>query len=468
MRSVDGISAHIASFLDFCRIEKGLSRTTVAAYHADLKRFAASLRRGDDLASPEPVRRYVDALYKAGMASRSIARHITTLRNLYGHLIEKGVLDADPTAHLAAPRQWQSLPKYLNKKQIDDLMASCDGSKPQGLRDRAMLEFLYATGLRVSELCGVRVSEVETEHGRGAGGGQGQQAPDRARGQGRRCRRWNSTWATGGRVLLKGRASPYLFVTNRGGAHVAAGVLAIAGGLRQEGRNFPRFDASRSASYVRHAPAGRRSGSEKPAKHAGALRYFDHPDLYACSAFAVAEDRGRASSESLNGSRVQRTHSGEKGASRMTHSAAMFTGETEAMSDYMFMLESHLSADQSRAVSEIQAAATSANLNVFLTGGAMRDMLGGFPMLDIDFTIEGNAIKVAQAVAKKTRREDSVRGRQPQAGAFGVSERRPRHHWHGAAGEVRQARSQAHGASPPPFMRTCAGAISPSTPSRCR
>jgi tRNA nucleotidyltransferase (CCA-adding enzyme) len=72
------------------------------------------------------------------------------------------------------------------------------------------------------------------------------------------------------------------------------------------------------------------------------------------------------------------------------------------MSDYMFMLESHLSADQSRAVTEIQAAATSANLNVFLTGGAMRDMLGGFPMLDIDFTIEGNALKVSQAVAKKT------------------------------------------------------------------
>jgi len=72
------------------------------------------------------------------------------------------------------------------------------------------------------------------------------------------------------------------------------------------------------------------------------------------------------------------------------------------MSDYMFMLESHLSADQRRAVSEIQATATHANLNVFLTGGAMRDMLGGFPIVEIDFTIEGNALKVAQAVAKKT------------------------------------------------------------------
>ncbi|HEX5226217.1 MAG TPA: hypothetical protein VFW44_00845 [Bryobacteraceae bacterium] len=72
------------------------------------------------------------------------------------------------------------------------------------------------------------------------------------------------------------------------------------------------------------------------------------------------------------------------------------------MSDYMFMLESHLSADQSRVVSEIQTAATSANLNVFLTGGAMRDMLGGFPITEIDFTIEGNAVKVAHTVAKKT------------------------------------------------------------------
>lgn len=72
------------------------------------------------------------------------------------------------------------------------------------------------------------------------------------------------------------------------------------------------------------------------------------------------------------------------------------------MSDYMFMLESHLSSDQSRVVSEIQAAGTHANSNVFLTGGAMRDMLGGFPILEIDFTVEGNSVKLAQAVAKKT------------------------------------------------------------------
>jgi tRNA nucleotidyltransferase/poly(A) polymerase len=72
------------------------------------------------------------------------------------------------------------------------------------------------------------------------------------------------------------------------------------------------------------------------------------------------------------------------------------------MSDYMFMLDSHLSADQARVVNEVQAAATHANMNVFITGGAMRDMLGGFPIVEIDFTVEGNAVKLAQGIAKKT------------------------------------------------------------------
>jgi integrase/recombinase XerD len=217
MRSVEAISAHIASFLDFCRIEKGLSRTTIAAYHADLKRFTASLRPGDQLDNPNPVRRYVDSLYKAGMASRSIARHITTLRSLYAHLIEKGAVDADPTAHLAAPRQWQSLPKYLNKKQIDDLLASCDTSKPQGLRDRAMLEFLYATGLRVSELCRVRVAELERSLGVVRVVGKGNK--HRIVPVGKSALLALEQFLGDGRPrLLKGRASPYLFVTNRGGA----------------------------------------------------------------------------------------------------------------------------------------------------------------------------------------------------------------------------------------------------------
>lgn len=237
MRSVDGISAQIASFLDFCRIEKGLSRTTISAYAADLKRFASSLRPADLVESTEAVRRYVDSLYQAGMASRSIARHITTLRNFYAHLVENGAVEKDPTAHLAAPRQWQSLPKYLNKKQIDDLLAACDSSKPQGTRDRAMLELLYASGLRVSELCGVRMSELDPNMGvlRVTGKGNKQRmvpvgksallAVERYLGDGRPR-------------LLKGRASPFLFVTNRGGAMTRQAFWQLLGGYGKKAGIF--------------------------------------------------------------------------------------------------------------------------------------------------------------------------------------------------------------------------------------
>ncbi len=216
----DRISAHIASFLDFCRIEKGLSRTTIASYAADLKRFSESLRPtgpSQSIESPEAVRRYVDSLYQAGMASRSIARHVTTLRNFYAHLLERGLVDTDPTAHLAAPRQWQSLPKYLNKKQIDDLLGASNGSKPRGLRDRAMLELLYACGLRVSELCTVRLSDLDRDVGVVRVVGKGNK--HRIVPAGKSALQAVEQYLVEGRPrLLKGKASPFLFVTNRGGA----------------------------------------------------------------------------------------------------------------------------------------------------------------------------------------------------------------------------------------------------------
>ncbi|HWY48020.1 MAG TPA: site-specific tyrosine recombinase XerD [Bryobacteraceae bacterium] len=216
MRSGASISAHVASFLDFCRIEKGLARTTLESYRLDLERFASSLAAADQWAEPECVRRHVDSLYQAGLASRSISRHLTTLRNLYRHLLERGIVDTDPTANLAAPKQWHSLPKYLNKKQIDDLMAAPDPAKPQGLRDRAMLEFLYATGLRVSELCKARVSDLDANMGFVRVVGKGNK--HRLVPVGKAALQAIEHYLTSGRPrLLKNRPSPYLFVTNRGG-----------------------------------------------------------------------------------------------------------------------------------------------------------------------------------------------------------------------------------------------------------
>jgi integrase/recombinase XerD len=217
MHSVASITAEVAGFLDFCRIEKGLAKASVESYRLDLERFMGSLRVGDEAKDPLVLRRHIDSLYQAGMSSRSIARHLTTLRNFYKFLLEKGALDSDPTALMSAPRQWQSLPKYLNKQQLSDLMAAPDRKRPNGLRDSAMLEFLYATGLRVSELCRVRVSDLERHMGFVRVVGKGNK--HRIVPVGKAALGAVEDYLTSGRPrLLKGRASPYLFVTNRGAA----------------------------------------------------------------------------------------------------------------------------------------------------------------------------------------------------------------------------------------------------------
>ncbi|HMD49958.1 MAG TPA: site-specific tyrosine recombinase XerD [Bryobacteraceae bacterium] len=217
MRPVPVISAQVQRFLEFCRIEKGLARTTVESYRLDLERFARSVRPREAFADAEVLRSHVDSLYKARMASRSIARHIATLRNFFRFLAETGAIEQDPSELLASPKQWQSLPKYLNQKQLEGLVASPDVSRPQGLRDRAMLEFLYATGLRVSELCRVRVSDVERNLGyvRVIGKGNKQRIVP----VGKSALKAIDDYLDHGRAaLLKGRASPYLFISHRGGA----------------------------------------------------------------------------------------------------------------------------------------------------------------------------------------------------------------------------------------------------------
>lgn len=237
MPPVPELSAQIDRFLDFCRVEKGLARTTVESYRLDLERFAGSLKSRERIADPTLLRRHVDSLYKAGMASRSIARHLATLRNFYRFLLETGAIGSDPAALLTSPRQWQHLPKYLNQKQLTSLIASPDVSRPQGLRDRAMLEFLYATGLRVSELCRVRVSDLERSLGYVRVLGKGNK--HRLVPVGKAALQTVEDYLTSGRPqLLKGRASPYLFVTNRGGAMMRQSFWKLLGGYGKKAGIF--------------------------------------------------------------------------------------------------------------------------------------------------------------------------------------------------------------------------------------
>ena len=113
------------------------------------------------------------------------------------------------------------------------------------------------------------------------------------------------------------------------------------------------------------------------------------------------------------------------------------------MSDYMFMLESHLSADQFRVVGQIQGLAATAGAGLYLTGGAMRDILGGFPVRDLDFTVEGSAMKLARSAEQKFGADDPFRRRSPQIRRVALSQRRDRRNRHGSLRAVSQIRRQA-------------------------
>lgn len=216
MNALAADPAPVRSFLDFCRVEKGLASNSLSSYQFDLRRLSTQIA-APEKATSQDLASYVESLYGAGMSPRSIARHITTLRNFYAFLSREGEIDRDPTEFLALPRQWATLPKYLNREEVDKLLAAPKLDKPTGSRDAAMLQVLYAAGLRVSELVRLEVSAVERDLGvlRVTGKGNKQrlvpfgiparEAIDRYLGEGRPR-------------LLKGRASRSLFVTARGGA----------------------------------------------------------------------------------------------------------------------------------------------------------------------------------------------------------------------------------------------------------
>jgi integrase/recombinase XerD len=239
MQNGAALSVRIKTFLDFCRVEKGLAPNSIDGYARDLAKFRSFFPpRGEPgLPDTEQVRQYVDSLYRSGLSSRSIARHTTTLRNFYRFLLAERVIDTNPTELLPSPKQWSTLPKFLNQQQIDAILTAPDGSKPVGLRDRAMLELLYATGVRVSELCSIRLGDMETGLGivRVTGKGNKQRLVP----VGKSALAAVSAYVESGRPqLLKGRASPHLFVTARGARLTRQGFWKLLAGYGRKAGIF--------------------------------------------------------------------------------------------------------------------------------------------------------------------------------------------------------------------------------------
>ena len=243
MTVVPSLSVRIKTFLDYCRIEKGLALNSLDAYSRDLGRFASAFASSPQLIpGVQDVRRYVDSLYKPSstatrLSSRTIARHISALRNFYRFLLAEGMIESDPTEFLPLPKQWSSLPKYLNLSQIEALLRAPNATRPNGVRDRAMLQLLYATGLRVTELCRLQVPDLALDLGvlRVTGKGNKQRMIP----IGRAAVRAVSEYLVSGRpALLKGRASKYVFVTSRGSCLTRQGFWKL---LARYGRQIGIF-----------------------------------------------------------------------------------------------------------------------------------------------------------------------------------------------------------------------------------
>lgn len=217
--SSDRSKGLVQDFIEYCRLEKGLAGNTLEAYGRDLGKladFCEPRRVQIDEAAAADIAAFVDSLYGAGLAGRSVARYLATLRSYYRHLLEQERIALDPTTDLASPGQWKQLPKFLTLNEVDSLLAAPDEHAARGGRDRAMLQLLYATGLRVSELVGVQLNHLNGSMGILRTRGKGDK--ERLIPVGREALAAIDAYVERDRpLLLKRRVSPYLFVTRRGG-----------------------------------------------------------------------------------------------------------------------------------------------------------------------------------------------------------------------------------------------------------
>lgn len=209
----------IDTFIDQLWLEDGLSPNTLSSYRNDLKGFAEWCRQHTHTlweVQSHDVQAYLAHRFPQ-VKVRSINRLIATLRRFYRYALAANLIQQDPTLHIEAPKMPRSLPKTLSESQVDDLLNAPDVNVPLGMRDRAMLELLYASGLRVSELVNIKISEVSTQDGVVRVTGKGSKT--RLVPMGQEAAEWIDRYLAGARAeILKGSLSDAVFVTTRGDA----------------------------------------------------------------------------------------------------------------------------------------------------------------------------------------------------------------------------------------------------------
>lgn len=207
----------VSEYMAYLRVEKGLAANSLASYERDLGKLAEWAHIcGKELHTlgRAELAGWSRWLTQKGLAPRSVARAISSARGLFNLLLRDGHIREDPMAGLDAPQSARPMPTVLNSEEIEQLLSAVATDSPAGVRDRALLELLYATGLRVSELIALRVNDVETERGLLTCRGKGSKQRRVPVGRSALC--WLVRYRPARAALLAGRANVFLFVSDSG------------------------------------------------------------------------------------------------------------------------------------------------------------------------------------------------------------------------------------------------------------
>ena len=250
--------AAIAGFLTHVQVEKGLASNTLSAYRADLtkfEQFAKKRKLALEAVQQDHLVDFLAGLYRQKLESKTVARHLVSLRNFFRYAQVQEFITDDPTAHLESPKIRRSLPGYLRLEDVEKLLEQPDQKTALGLRDRAMLEVLYSTGLRVSELTGLRVADLDTKVGCVRCIGKGDK--ERIVPVGRKALGIVERYLRDGRPELvkaaRGQAGAFLFVNRRGSRISRVGVWKILSAYgRRAGLRVPLTPHMLRHSFATH------------------------------------------------------------------------------------------------------------------------------------------------------------------------------------------------------------------------
>jgi len=265
--TAEGIESQLLDFLAYLELERGLSRNTLEAYRSDLLQLGEFLNRCGLSATEATHGDLAAFLSELGVAASTLARKIACLRSFYRYLRREGVIEHDPTADLRGPRKPQRLPRVLTREQVARLIEQPRGTEPLALRDRALLEVMYACGLRASEAVGLEAADIDLDEGLLCARGKG--SKERIVPIGRQAVAALRAYSRTGRPSLMqagsppagaghgGVPQPQLFLNSRGGGLTRQGLYKIVQGhARSAGLNERMSPHTLRHSFATHLLAG--------------------------------------------------------------------------------------------------------------------------------------------------------------------------------------------------------------------